>query len=378
LLTACPSDDRAGGPAAFAGRSQTQFDLPLERPLPGDAADGERHLAQARQLVGMRRLAEAAYALDVALAADPASFEALSMQGNVLLMPGPQREPTRALKCFRLARMLDPEDPSALLQEAYCRTVLQDDARAKELFAQFEAQVALTGHELSPARQALRARGLGELALRAGQFEAALDHFDAALRVAPEEARIMFQRTEVLERLGRLEDAERQLVAAIARRPEEPQYHFLRALLLRRLGRPDEAARERRIYELLVPFQEDVSRRFAEDHTERLRLRRELVEVYPAFDRAVFLLVTELLEAGELAEAEGMLRGVLAEQPDHAEARYLLAKAQARGGDFAAAHETAESMREAGAPEPAYQALLREISRMEAAAGAPPDGSGRE
>lgn len=364
-LLACPSAEQTdvAPEAPFAGRSQTLLSAPLETPVPGDEARAGELLGEALQLLRMRRLPPAAERLDQALEADPACLEALLQQGNLLLMPGSQREPTKALRAYRLARLVDPGNLAALLGEAYARTVLQDDAVARALFVELQQRLDAAALQLADPAAALMERGLGELAYRSLELDAALAHFDRAAKLAPGEPRVLFCRAEALEKLGRLDEAERQLQECIDGRADEPRYHFARARLLQRLGRAGEAARERRIYELLVPFTDDLSRQFAGDHERRIALRQELAEIFPEFPRAPFLLAQERLAAGQFGAVAESMRQHLVERPDDPEAFYLLAQALAREGKRDEAKQVAERMRAAGAPEAAVQSLLSEIEQ---------------
>jgi len=369
LLAACGaacdrSDDGASGSAtgAASSRAHERLEVELVRPVPGDPRAAAPLVAQARVELSLGRQDVAQKRLEEALAADPANLEALIFQGTLLLAKGLVYDPSLALIAFRTARLVDPESASARVGEAVAHAELENDERAQELVGALLADDAAGRVKLIDEQRAALRRSSGRLALRAAQLDSALREADAALALKPSDRASMILRAEVLERSGRPDDAEAQLQRALQLRPEDASAHFARARVLRRLGRAAEAEQETRIHQALVPFEEVASKAFRTDWPRRIELRRQLLAAWPEFRRGHHLLVRELLGGGEFDAARSELATLLAEQPDDAEALFLLAKTLAKQGDKTGARAAADQMLQTGRASPEIHAdLLRTI-----------------
>ena len=108
-------------------------------------------------------------------------------------------------------------------------------------------------------------------------------------------------------------------------------------------------------------------------------VRRWLDEAIPSPDRQDVGLARQLLEAGEASGAEEVLDALLEQQPDHAEARFLLAKLVA-SRDLAQAAELLEGVEPPDAAGLQFKEGIAALATMRAQAanpGALPEGPAR-
>ena len=157
---------------------------------------------------------------------------------------------------------------------------------------------------------------LAELQAAAGGLPQAAATLRRALELAPDQDGLRVTRGAMLFELRRYEDAKSELELAIARRPNAALAHYYLAAVYRGLARLDlaESAAERAI-ELSPPPPS----------------RAPLDSSEPAPGVAARHLLAEIRFArGE--EVEPILREVLAVEPEHASARYLLARSLQRRG----------------------------------------------
>jgi Flp pilus assembly protein TadD len=104
-----------------------------------------------------------------------------------------------------------------------------------------ESLAAVQGPEMSPAARSENTQGLTEA--RAGRFEAALRHFQAAIDIDAGNADSHNNAALALGQLNRVEEAKRHYAEAIRLAPDHPDFHFNFAVLLESLG-DQPAARE--------------------------------------------------------------------------------------------------------------------------------------
>jgi tetratricopeptide (TPR) repeat protein len=156
---------------------------------------------------------------------------------------------------------------------------------------------------------------LAQLQAAAGGLPQAVASLGRALELAPEQDGLRVTRGAMLFEIRRYEDAKGELELAIARRPELAIAHYYLAAVYQGLGRlePAEASAERAVELSPSPS------------------RAPLDSSEPAPGVAARHLLAEVRWArGE--EVEPLLREVLAAEPEHASARYLLARSLQRGG----------------------------------------------
>jgi tetratricopeptide (TPR) repeat protein len=119
------------------------------------------------------------------------------------------------------------------------------------------------------------------------------------------DARIVLAR--VLSRAGRDADALAELERAKADHPDAPQLFYQLAQVYQRVGRAAEA--------------EESARRFQELETQEKNERERAARVAVTYKRAA-----EILQKGDMSEAERVFRSVLEIDPENTESRSMLAK----------------------------------------------------
>lgn len=355
---------RGGGGVDFAGRSRARLDVVIETPRKGDAAAAAAKLARARDEFQLGRPEAALKLTAEALELDPAHLDTLLFRGTLLLAKGMVYDPSLALLAFRVALRVDPACVAARVGEAVARVELEDDERAEQLALAILADDAGGRGELGHEQRAALRRSIARVALRAARFDDALREVDAARTLHDRDRASILLRAEILERTDRAEEAVIELQRAISQKPEDASAHFASARLLRRLGRIEEAAKALRIYQALLPFEQEAAKAFRTEWPRRIALRRELVAAWPEYRRGRHQLVRELIGARELEEARAELQRLLDEQPGDAEAWFLMARTLAKAGDREGARAAADRMLATGAVKRVvHDDLLHEIEK---------------
>lgn len=195
-----------------------------------------------------------------------------------------------------------------------------------------------------------------------GAYEAALDAFGEAEKLDPHDPFIHLERAQLLvrvaqldrtpdERTERLREAAREVARARVLAPQNVDVLRGAAEVYLDLGpaSPDAPVALREVLEALRTLEpDDVQILFA---LGRLYLEggqadaaaeafRRVASLTPENRMATTLLIEALLKGDKAAEAEGLLRDVLAADPAALEARLTLAELQESRGDHAAALET--------------------------------------
>lgn len=116
--------------------------------------------------------------------------------------------------------------------------------------AAYEALAALYPQRADPLL------GLAAVALRRGEFEAALDYLQKATAAEPTSAEAWRQYAVLLEQQARFEDAADAYGHLIALLPSDPNLYVARAMALARLGRHGEAVADLRTAQSLDPYRE--------------------------------------------------------------------------------------------------------------------------
>ena len=361
-----PPDDATQAPAgdAAVGERATAFDEPLAVPARGNAAAADAVLQQALGMLRARMYEDAATTFDHALELDPSHLPTLLEQGFLLCDPTPAHNPGKAVRAFRLARLVHPDHPAALAGEGIARALAGDAEGARPLL---QSTASLD----PPLPAMLRGRvelALGKLSLAAREGANAKLHLERAFATAELPP---LSRAEAARELGLLEleagaidEATRLLHAALDVHREDVATHYHLSRLARRQGDTATADRHAQIHHILRELQDHDSLRFDKDHTRRVELRRQLVEADPDSPRARALLVRELLVVGHTDEALREIDALAAKagsDRERAEVSFFRARAHARAGDLAGAEERIAELRRLDPALPS--ALLREVLR---------------
>ncbi len=156
---------------------------------------------------------------------------------------------------------------------------------------------------------------LAQLQAAAGGLPQAAASLARALELAPDQDALRVTRGAILFELRRYEDAKSDLELAIARRPKAALAHYYLAAVYQGLGRlePAETAAEKAVELSPAPSRAPLD---SSEPTPGVAARHLLAEIRWA--------------RGE--EVEPILREVLGVEPEHASARYLLARSLQRRG----------------------------------------------
>jgi hypothetical protein len=112
-----------------------------------------------------------------------------------------------------------------------------------------DAAAMLRAAEASLPTDALALDTMGCVYARLGDHEAALPHFDQAVRIAPDNTEFRYNRATTLNFLGRVDEAEAELEALIAIAPADARAHHLLASLRRQTPAQNHVARLARTHD---------------------------------------------------------------------------------------------------------------------------------
>lgn len=315
--------------------------LPL--PTPGDSAEAARLLQEAQQLrsrPGNKDLARDLY--QRSWQADPTFLPTLLEYGLFLLETPEFMNHGRALELFNTARRLDPNQPLAICGAGLAWAGMDNFEAAEPALRE-----SLERQTIPAPLRALTETSLARILFATGRPEEARGHFQAALQLQPGRAAFHVEYGLFLKAEGQRDAAEEAMRAALRCNPTEVTAHYQLYQLLLQRGAADEAARERRIHEILRHFVDHASNLYQQDSEKILTLRRELVEVYPEYERARLILIRELLQWQRHAEAEQELQIQIEQKGATAETHFLLARSQAGQGRLDAAFAALQAMRAA-------------------------------
>ncbi len=240
--------------------------------------------------LALERVKEASALADSLRQSYPKSFVAALWQGRAFDALGNREQ---AESAYRAAVELSGKDEAAVEAYVALAGLLNQEGKADE--AQALLDKARSDLRDSPAIH----RALGDVALAQGRFDDAISEYDAALQLDSDDLRAMFQRGVALRRARRLDDAQTAFDRVAKIDPEYPGLPLERGLLHEAAGRADQALQE---YEAaLAKAPQDLD----------LMLRVGCSNVL----------------AGHGKEAEKLLRKVLQQRSNSAEANYCLGRA---------------------------------------------------
>ncbi|MDT0276122.1 tetratricopeptide repeat protein [Blastococcus goldschmidtiae] len=225
----------------YYSRAEGAFARSLElRPEDNDGAlTGQGALAGSRHDFGTA-LSLAQRALDI----NPYSAAALGVQVDALVELGQYEEAERALQ-----RMLDVKPSTASLARASYYRELHGDISGARLALEDALAFASVESDKMFALQYL-----GELAFAHGDPTAAVQHYDAGLRLRPDDPALLAARAEARAALGQVAGALEDYENSVARLPD-PGHLAEYATLLAAAGRAEEAQQQqqlvRTVYRLL-------------------------------------------------------------------------------------------------------------------------------
>ena len=185
--------------------------------------------------------------------------------------------------------------------------------------------------------------GLGDVYTRLGQHEAARDCFSRAVAVDPKHAPAQYNLGNALRSLGRLEEAEAAYRKAISLAPDQPDTHKNLGLVLFAQGDIDGTVRH---FENALALEDHVPQRHADlgyvliDAGQRPRAEAEFqaaLAIDPSFGPALFGRALLCERGGDLSRATELIRDALRIAPNDVNLHYCLARYAMQLGDPATA-----------------------------------------
>jgi len=165
--------------------------------------------------------------------------------------------------------------------------------------------------QLSPQARAMGPFLRGEVAFQEGDFDAALEAYERAAKLDPNEPRLRARLAHLHLRQGDLERAREEAAFAVSRRPDDVETRMILAGTLMGLGQEKEAGSQ---YE-------------------------EVVELDPADDEAYLYLASVQMKQGQSDKARVILEKLLAENSNSVMGYYYLGRLHTKAGRLDDARE---------------------------------------
>jgi tetratricopeptide (TPR) repeat protein len=180
---------------------------------------------------------------------------------------------------------------------------------------------------------------LGALYYDSLQFDRAIAEWQLALAQKPDNIVTMNALGIGYTRVGRYAEAEAMFQQALAAKPLWGDSHFNRAQLLQKTGRMPEALQEFKQGVTLSPLSGAAHRWYGEALLETGQLEEAAVQLQQAVElegtlESMHDLVSTYVRQGRYAQAEPILRRIIAKFPIDTSAHLLLGKALEEGGKF--------------------------------------------
>ena len=191
-------------------------------------------------------------------------------------------------------------------------------------------QHALQLHSSYPGTLPNAWNNLGILAAREGNTDAAIQHFQRALRIDPEHSIALLNLGNAYRQEKHWPDAERALKHALALNPDDPEANYALGMVYAQQNDTDRAheylekalaarpAYPEALNNLGILYLR--TRRIA----EAIRSFEESIRLAPAYDQSYLNLARVYVIVGEREKAKAILEQLIAQHPDHTEAKAQL------------------------------------------------------
>ena len=277
--------------------------------------------------------------LDRSARLESLSGEDWAVRGNSFLALG---DPDHAAAAYRQAMRDMPEDRDLLRLQA---VALLRARRPREALATYDALMAL-GEDNDAATHSGRGSALAEL----DRTDEALEAFDAALRLKPDDAETIYDRGRLLSDIGRLEDAIQSFRDSLRYLSDNPDLHNDLGNALAIAGQNEEALGA---YEQAIRHRPAFARAYYNRGVTLTRIG-QLKEAADAFERCIRLRLdipeahyghgVALARMDQLRDAAAAFDRAIALRPGFADALFHKARAHSRLGQSA---EALEALRQA-------------------------------
>ncbi len=173
---------------------------------------------------------------------------------------------------------------------------------------------------------------LGLLAAREGETERAIDYFEKALQVDPDRLIVLQNLGNAYRQAKRWGDARTTLERALAIKPQDPEANYAMAMVFAQQGDNDAAYRYlQNALQARPTYPEALNNLgvlYLRTHrrNEAVAEFEECMRVAPAFDQSYLNLARVYSIEGDSEKARSVLLALLAQHPDHAQAKQALAQ----------------------------------------------------
>ena len=226
---------------------------------------------------------------------------------------------------FQQAVKNDPTSAEALYGLG---TALLEQNKSKEARDCFEQALEL--HASYPGTLPNAWNNLGILAAREGNTDAAIQHFRRALRIDPEHSIALLNLGNAYRQEKHWPDAERALKHALALNPDDPEANYSLGMVYAQQNDADRAHEYLEKALAARPAYPEALNNLGILYLRTRRIREairsfeESIRVAPAYDQSYLNLARVYVIVGEREKAKAILEQLLAQHPDHTEAKAQL------------------------------------------------------
>jgi tetratricopeptide (TPR) repeat protein len=226
---------------------------------------------------------------------------------------------------------------------------------------------SLARHMLEVGASGEAHNSLGLALMARGEYEAAVDQFDQAMRLRAGYHQAESNKAMALSALGRVEEAIESYEKALRLKPDHPRIHNNLANALMKVGRFDEAIDH---YHEAIRLRPDYPKAYNNLGKALLEMGRvdeaiancsHALELQPDFSTGHRFLADALLEKGRITEAVAHYREALQLDPQNAENAFGLGNGLARLGQL---DEAAEAYRQALRLNPEHEEARRALEAL--------------
>jgi len=315
----------------------------------------QAHLLRGSALMGMGKHDQARTELTALVKSNPSSKEALFHLGRMALSLKEYEEAEQTFqKCI--------DDSPAGMR---CTLGLVESYAARKQFDK-AFQVMSAAEQKSPQEQSLKL-GMANLAVQAGKHDVAVAIYQELLKRDPKSSDLVIRLGETYRRMGNTSEAIAYFRRAKELAPNDPATHFPLALVLDATGQHQESMK---IYEQVLKLQPDnpvalnnlayLMAELGGDLDLALTYAQRAKQKYPQSPDVSDTLGWLYIKKNLSAEAIGIYKDLIAQQPTNATFRYHLGMALFQKGDKPQAKRELQAALK-GSPSKEEEGKIREL-----------------